>query len=74
MQSEKGGEQVNIKMIDDKRKEQRWTVTAFCESVGIDRTTYYKYLENPDVMSIGTWEKMVTLLNFTKAERTSCLK
>ena len=65
---------MNIQMIDEKRKEQRYTVTEFCKQVGIDRTTYYKYLEDPDTMKISTWYKMVTLLGMTMAERRESLQ
>lgn len=64
---------MNIQMIDAKRKEQRYTVTEFCKQIGIDRTTYYKYLEDPDTMKISTWYKMVTLLGMTMAERRESL-
>ena len=65
---------MNIQMIDDKRKEQRWTVTQFCNEIGIDRTTYYKYLENPDSMKVSTFKKIAALLNMNLAEQKECLK
>ena len=65
---------MNFQMIDEKRKEQRYTVTEFCKQIGIDRTTYYKYLEDPDTMKISTWYKMVNLLGMTMAERKESLK
>ena len=65
---------MNIQMIDNKRKEQRYTVTEFCRQVGIDRTTYYKLLENPDSMKISTWNKIADLLKLNMAERKECLR
>ena len=65
---------MNIQMIDDKRKEQRFTVTEFCRQIGIDRTTYYKILENPDSLKVSTWTKMADLLNLSASERKECLK
>ena len=65
---------MNIQFIDEKRKEQRWTVTAFCDQIGIDRSTYYNYLNNPDKMKLSTFDKMAALLKMTKAEQRECLK
>lgn len=64
---------MNIQIIDDKRKELRYTVTEFCNQVGIDRTTYYKLLDNPDRMKISTWKKMVELLELNATERKATL-
>lgn len=65
---------MNIQMIDSKRKEQRWTVTEFCKQIGVDRTTYYRFLDDPDSMKISTWNKIADLLKLTVAERKECLK
>lgn len=65
---------MNIQIIDDKRKEQRYTVTEFCKQIGIDRTTYYKLLENPDNMKISTWQRIADLLGLSVSERKECLK
>ena len=73
-QNIEGGERVNIQMIDNKRKEQRYTVTEFCKQIGIDRTTYYNFLKNPESMKISTWNKIADLLNLTVAEKKECLK
>lgn len=64
---------MNIQIIDDKRKELRYTVTEFCNKIGIDRTTYYKLLEDPDKMKISTWKKMVELLELNATERKATL-
>lgn len=64
---------MNIQIIDDKRKALRYTVTEFCNQIGIDRTTYYKFLQNPDSMKISTWKKMVELLEMNATERKESL-
>lgn len=61
-------------MIDAKRKEQRYTVTEFCRKIGIDRTTYYYILKNPDSMKISTWRKIADLLQLSVSERKECLR
>lgn len=65
---------MNFQVIDNKRKALRYTVTDFCDQIGIDRTSYYKYLQDPSSMKISTWEKMVQLLGMTAAERKESLK
>ena len=65
---------VNIQLIDEKRKEQRWTVTAFCEKIGIDRTTYYNFLKNPESMKISTFKKIAMLLHMNATEQREVLK
>lgn len=65
---------MDIQMIDIKRKEQRYTVTEFCKQIGIDRTTYYNFLKNPDSMKISTWNRIADLLDLSVSERKECLK
>lgn len=65
---------MDIQMIDSKRKEQRYTVTEFCKQIGIDRTTYYNFLKNPDSMKISTWNRIADLLDLSVSERKECLK
>lgn len=65
---------MDIQMIDNKRKEQRYTVTEFCKQIGIDRTTYYNLLKNPDSMRISTWQRIADLLDLSVSERKECLK
>lgn len=65
---------MNFQIIDDKRKALRYTVTELCGLVGIDRTSYYMYLKNPEKMRISTWEKIVDVLGMTEVERRASLK
>lgn len=60
---------MNFELIDNKRKQLRYTVTAFCEEVGIDRTTYYLIQKDPESIRVSTLNKMADVLNLTKAER-----
>ena len=65
---------MNIAIIEEKRKLKRITVTELCDAVGIERSTYYKYLKDPDSMKISTWQKLVNYLGMTLAERKSTLE
>ena len=65
---------MNIGIIEEKRKQKRVTVTELCEAVNIDRTTYYRLLENPDSMKISTWYKIVSYLGLTQVERKKSLE
>ena len=65
---------MDFQYIDKKREEKRFSVTEFCELVGIDRTTYYKYLKDPGTMKISTWVKMANILKLTEAERRASLR
>lgn len=65
---------MNIGVIENKRKQKRITVTELCEAAGIDRTTYYRLLKDPDSMKISTWYKIVTYLGMTMLERKESLK
>lgn len=65
---------MNIGIIEEKRKQKRITVTELCEAAGIDRTTYYRLLKDPDSMKISTWDKIATFLGMTQMERKESLK
>ena len=65
---------MNIGIIEEKRKQKRITVTELCESVGIERTTYYRLLKYPDSMKISTWYKIVSFLGLTQQERKQSLE
>ena len=65
---------MNIGLIEDKRKQKRVTVTELCEAVGIERSTYYRLMENPDSMKISTWYKIVSFLGMTMQERKKTLE
>lgn len=65
---------MNIGIIEEKRKQKRITVTELCEAAGIDRTTYYRLLKDPDSMKISTWDKIATFLGMTQTERKESLK
>lgn len=64
---------MNIEIIEEKRKEKRITVSELCKAVDIERSTYYKYLKDPDSMRFVTWHKIVEFLGMTKAEREKSL-
>ena len=65
---------MNINVIEEKRKQKRISITELCGAVEIDRTTYYKYRMNPDMMRISTWKKIADFLGMTLAERKESLK
>ena len=65
---------MNIGLIEEKRKQKRITVTELCEAIGIERSTYYRLLDNPDSMKISTWYKIVAYLGMTMAERKKTLE
>ena len=65
---------MNIGVIEAKRKQKRVTVTELCEAVGIERSTYYRLMENPDSMKISTWDKIVSYLGMTMVERRKSLE
>ena len=65
---------MNIGIIEEKRKQKRITVTELCDSVGIDRTTYYRILKDPDSMKISTWYSIVSFLGLTQLERKQSLE
>jgi len=65
---------MNIGIIEEKRKQKRITVTELCDGVGIERTTYYRLLKNPDSMKISTWNGIVSFLGLTQAERKQSLE
>ena len=65
---------MNIGIIEEKRKQKRITVTELCDGVGIERTTYYRILKNPDSMKISTWYSIVSFLGLTQLERKQSLE
>lgn len=65
---------MNIGIIEEKRKQKRITVKELCDSVGIERTTYYRILKNPDSMKISTWYSIVSFLGLTQIERKQSLE
>ena len=65
---------MNIGVIEEKRRQKRITITELCEKVGIERSTYYRLLAHPESMRISTWDKIVTCLGMTQAERKESLK
>lgn len=65
---------MNFSIIDRKRKEKRYTITEFCNLLGIDRTTYYIYMKNPSQMSVSTLMKFAKTLSLTKKEVAEILK
>lgn len=65
---------MNLGIIEDKRKQKRITITELCEAVGIERSTYYRLLENPDSMKISTWDKIASYLGMTQLERRKSLE
>ena len=65
---------MNINIVEEKRKLKRISVTALCKEVGINRTTYYKYLKEPSSMRIDTFFKIADYLGMTVQERKESLK
>ena len=65
---------MNINVIEDKRRRKRITVSELCKGVGINRSTYYKYIRDPDGMRLSTWQKIVEFLGLTKEEQKQSLK
>ena len=65
---------MNINIVEEKRKLKRISVTALCKEVGINRTTYYKYLKEPSSMRIDTFFKIADYLGMTVKERKESLK
>ena len=65
---------MNINIIEEKRKSKRISITELCEVAGIDRSTWYKYLRDPDKMRFSTWKKIVDYLGLTVKERKDSLK
>ena len=64
---------MNFDIIDSKRRQLRYTITEFCERIGIDRKTYYNMQSNPDSIKIGMLNKMADLLELSKTERKQLL-
>lgn len=65
---------MNINIIEEKRKRKRISITEMCKAAEIDRTTYYKYMRNPDMMRISTWVKITDFLGMTLQEKKESLK
>ena len=64
---------LNINIVEEKRKLKRISVTALCKEVGINRTTYYKYLKEPSSMRIDTFFKIADYLGLTVRDKKNCL-
>lgn len=64
---------MNFQVIEAKRKKERITVTELCDKVGIDRSTYYKMLRDPDRTKVSTWQKIADELQMTPEERIDSL-
>ena len=64
---------MNIAVIEEKRKQKRVTITELCESVGIERSTYYRLQKHPESMKFSTWNKIADFLEMTQAERKATL-
>ena len=60
---------MNFNKLDEKRIENRFSVTQFCQLVGIDRSSYYNYMANPDTIKVSTLEKMFDVLSLSKKDR-----
>lgn len=60
---------MNIELIEQKRLEKNLTVTALCELAGIDRSTYYKAMEEPQNIRYSTVSKLVKALRLNAAEK-----
>ena len=69
----KGGGQMNIDVIEEKRKKNRVTITELCKAVDIERSTYYRLLKKPDTMKFSTWQKIADFLCLTQSERKAAL-
>lgn len=65
---------MNINIIEEKRKQKRISITELCKAAEIDRSTYYKYMRNPDKMRISTWQSIADYLGMTVQERKESLK
>ena len=65
---------MNIAVIEDKRKQRKVTVTELCKAVGIERSTYYGLLKQPERMKISTWDSIASYLGMTMAERKASLE
>lgn len=64
---------MNIQIIDQRRTEKRISVKELCEAVGIDRSTYYNLLKNPESMKLATWRKIADYLELSTADRKASL-
>ena len=64
---------MNIQIIEQRRIEKRIPVTELCAAVGIDRSTYYNLLKNPDSMKLSTWRKIADYLGLSNADRKASI-
>lgn len=64
---------MNFDIIEQKRKDKNLTVTALCNLAGIDRSTYYRIMENPDSLRFSTATKLVQALKLNAAEKSQVL-
>lgn len=58
-----------MELIEEKRNKQRLTVEEFCNQIGVDVSTFYKWKADPDRMKLATVRKIADVLNFTIAEK-----
>lgn len=59
--------------LEAMRKSKRYTVTLFCEEIGVDQSTYFKWKDNPDKMSLATAHKIAEVLKLNKKDKAKLL-
>ncbi len=58
-----------MELIEQKRNKHHMTVEEFCNQVGVDVSTFYKWKTDPNRMKLSTVRKIADVLNFTIAEK-----
>lgn len=64
---------MNLELMESKRREKRISVTEFCEEIGVDKSTYFRWKANPDSMKLATANRIADVLKMNQKERLKFL-
>lgn len=64
---------MNLDFMEEKRKEKRLSVAEFCDSIGVDKSTYFRWKSNPDGMKLSTANRIADVLELKQRERLKFL-